>query len=117
MADMAGESNLEETMRRCIREELSNNSSVNRANNSGVSNSNQTLVGQTRELIRSSASFASRQLSKVTGGLPRLNQSPQQVQNRSLPSHSLRFPKRKQNVAGKNNAKKGSKLFRKQYSC
>ena len=96
---------------RCIREELTNN-------NAGVDrNSNQTLVGRTRDLIRSSATFASRQLGGVTGRLPsrssqQQNSSTSAVSvpagrtDRSVPSHPLRFPKRKKNAPAKNSNKK-----------
>ena len=114
---------LDERIRRCIREELNNTSAVR--------NSNQTLVGRTRDLIRSSASFASRQLnSRVGEALPvsnRQNSNPSHDHGyhdspdrssavtmvsestkteRSYPSHPLRFPKRKPNVSAKNSSKK-----------
>ena len=111
MAGNASSDDLDERIRRCIREELTNN-------NAGVDrNSNQTLVGRTRDLIRSSATFASRQLGGVTGGLPsrssqQQNSSTSAVSvragrtDRSVPSHPLRFPKRKQNAPAKSSNKK-----------
>jgi hypothetical protein len=102
---------LEQRIRRCIREELDSASLYRRPN------SNQTLVAQTRDLIQSSASFASRQLGEVTGtGSRPIDPSVVQqdistvparsITGRSHPSHPLRFPKRKTNTFSKKPSKK-----------
>ena len=76
-------------------------------------NSNQTLVTRTHDLIRSLATFASRQLGGMPGGLSSLTASTPSFSlagSAASPagrsSHPLRFPKRKQNAPTKNNIEK-----------
>ncbi|XP_028412494.1 uncharacterized protein LOC114535330 [Dendronephthya gigantea] len=102
MAEASNPSNrddLDERIRRCIREELTINTGQQR-------NSNQALVARTRDLIRSSATFASRQLAAVPEVLSSSTPSASPAGRSSHPSHPLRLPKRKQNALTKNNIKK-----------
>ena len=77
---------LEEIVRRCVREELGNS----RGNCSG-----QTLVNRTRNLIRSSASFAARQLGETSP-----QPSPTSEFRRNTPAVSARAFDRSTSVTG-----------------
>ena len=104
MADARNNSDdLDERIRQCIREELT-------ISNAGVDrNSNQTLVTRTRDLIRSSATFASRQLGGLSLWTPSASlagRSASPAERSSHQSHPLRFSKRKQNAPTKSNIKK-----------
>lgn len=77
---------LEEIVRRCVREELGN---------SRGSCSSQTLVNRTRNLIRSSASFAARQLGETSQ-----QPSPTSEFRRNTPAMSARALDRSTSVTG-----------------